>query len=145
MNFIKDPVEIETRSMELIAPYLSGLNLDATATKIFSRVIHAAGDPDYANHVRIQPGAVEAAMSALRGGADIFCDVEMVRTGISKKTLALYGGQVHCLIADPAVAALAKQRKSPARWRHSGLSAINWTARWSRSAMRRRRCSNCSG
>ena len=110
MNFIKDPVEIETRSMELIAPYLSGRNLDAAATKIFSRVIHAAGDPDYANHVRIQPGAVEAAMAALRGGADIFCDVEMVRTGISKKTLAQYGGQVHCLIADAEVAALAKQQ-----------------------------------
>ena len=64
MNFIKDPVEIETRSMALIAPHLSGLNLDEASTKIFSRVIHAAGDPDYANHIRIQPGAVEAAMSA---------------------------------------------------------------------------------
>jgi precorrin-8X/cobalt-precorrin-8 methylmutase len=110
MNFIQDPNEIETRSMALIAPYLSALNLDEAQTKVFSRVIHAAGDPDYANHIRIQAGAIDAAIAALRGGADVFCDVEMVRTGISKKTLAQYGGQVHCLIADPAVAILAKEQ-----------------------------------
>ena len=34
----------------------------------------------------------------------------MVRTGISKKTLAQYGGQVQCLIADSQVAAMAKEQ-----------------------------------
>ncbi len=110
MIFIKDPTEIETQSMALIAPYLTGMNLDEAHTKVFSRVIHAAGDPDYANHIRIHPEAIEAAISAIRKGADVFCDVEMVRTGINKKTLAQYGGQVQCLIADPAVAALAKEQ-----------------------------------
>ena len=110
MIFIQDPNEIETRSMALIAPYLTGLDLDEAETKVFSRVIHAAGDPDYANHIRIQPGAIEAAIAAIRGGADVFCDVEMVRTGISKKTLAQYGGQVQCLIADPTVAVMAKEQ-----------------------------------
>ena len=110
MNFIKDPSEIENRSMALIAPYLQGFNLDERHTKVFSRVIHAAGDPDYANHIRIHPEAIDAAIAAIRKGADVFCDVEMVRTGISKKTLAQYGGQVQCLIADPAVATLAKEQ-----------------------------------
>ncbi|MHC1758824.1 MAG: precorrin-8X methylmutase [Negativicutes bacterium] len=110
MIFIQDPAEIEARSMVLIAPYLEELKLDEAHTKIFSRVIHAAGDPDYANHIRIHSQAVDAAIDAIRGGADIFCDVEMVRTGISKKTLAQYGGQVHCLIADSKVAAMAKQQ-----------------------------------
>lgn len=108
MNFIKDPAEIETRSMALIAPHLAGRNLDEAQTRVFSRVIHAAGDPDYANHIRIHPEAIGAAMTAIRCGADVFCDVEMVRTGISKKTLARYGGQVHCLIADPEVEILAR-------------------------------------
>lgn len=110
MIFIQDPNEIEKRSMALIAPYLTGMNLEEAEIKVFSRVIHAAGDPDYANHIRIQPGAIDAAIAAIRGGADVFCDVEMVRTGISKKTLAQYGGQVQCLIADPAVAVLAKEQ-----------------------------------
>ena len=110
MIFIQDPAEIEARSMALIAPYLEELKLDEAHTKIFSRVIHAAGDPDYANHIRIHSQAVDAAIDAIRGGADIFCDVEMVRTGISKKTLAQYGGQVQCLIADSQVAAMAKEQ-----------------------------------
>ena len=110
MIFIQDPNEIEKRSMALIAPYLTGMSLKEAEIKVFSRVIHAAGDPDYANHIRIQPGAIDAAIAAIRGGADVFCDVEMVRTGISKKTLAQYGGQVQCLIADPAVAVLAKEQ-----------------------------------
>ena len=110
MIFIQDPAEIEARSMALIAPYLEELKLDEAHTKIFSRVIHAAGDPDYANHIRIHSQAVDAAVDAIRGGADIFCDVEMVRTGISKKTLAQYGGQVQCLIADSQVAAMAKEQ-----------------------------------
>lgn len=109
MDYIKDPHEIERRSMALIAPYLTGMDFDEQQVKIVSRVIHAAGDPDYANHVQIHPDAVEAASAAIRRGADVYCDVEMVRTGISKKTLAQYGGQVHCLIADPAVALLAKE------------------------------------
>jgi len=110
MIFIQDPAEIEARSMALIAPYLEELKLDEAHTKIFSRVIHAAGDPDYANHIRIHSQAVDSAVDAIRGGADIFCDVEMVRTGISKKTLAQYGGQVQCLIADSQVAAMAKEQ-----------------------------------
>lgn len=110
MIFIQDPAEIEARSMALIAPYLEELKLDEAHTKIFSRVIHAAGDPDYANHIQIHSQAVDAAVDAIRGGADIFCDVEMVRTGISKKTLAQYGGQVQCLIADSQVAAMAKEQ-----------------------------------
>lgn len=111
MEFIKDPMEIERKSMALIAPYLQGRNLNEAETKIVSRVIHAAGDPDYANHIRIQPDAIESALNAIRDGADIFCDVEMVRTGINKKTLAQYGGRIHCLIADPQVAQLAREQE----------------------------------
>ena len=33
----------------------------------------------------------------------------MVRTGINKKKLASFGGEVHCLVADPDIAARAKK------------------------------------
>lgn len=109
MSFIQDPMEIERRSMEIIAPYLDGRGFTDAQVKVVSRVIHAAGDPDYANHICIEPSAVDAGVDVIRRGADVYCDVEMVRTGISKKNLALHGGAVHCLIADPAVAVLAKE------------------------------------
>jgi len=108
MDFIKQPMEIESRSMEIIAPHLAALDLDEKATKVYSRIIHAAGDVEYAPIIRVGEGAIDAAIAALEGGCDIYTDVEMVRTGINKRKLASFGGQVHCLIADEKVAAAAK-------------------------------------
>ena len=91
MNFIKNPMQIENRSMEIIAPYLDGLNLNFEETKIFSRIIHAAGDVDYAPLIKIHPAAIESAKLAIQHGANIFTDVMMVRTGINKRTLKKFG------------------------------------------------------
>lgn len=109
MNFITEPMRIETRSMEIIAPYLEKYQLSAEETKVYSRVIHASGDPEYAPIINIHPKAIAAAKEALQSGCSIYSDVEMVRTGINKRRLADYGGEVKCLIADPAVAELAKK------------------------------------
>ena len=109
MDFIKEPMAIENRSMELIAPHLAELGLDEAATKVYSRLIHASGDVGYAPIIRVHPEAIAVAMDALRKGAHIYTDVEMVRTGINKKKLAFFGGEVHCLVADPDVAVRAKQ------------------------------------
>jgi len=108
MDFIKEPMTIENRSMELIAPHLAELHLDERETKLYSRLIHASGDVGYASITRVHPQAIDAAIAALKRGVDIYTDVEMVRTGINKKKLASFGGTVHCLVADPDVAARAK-------------------------------------
>ena len=109
MDFIKEPMAIENRSMELIAPHLEELDLDERATKLYSRLIHASGDVGYAPITRVHPEAIERAIEALKAGAHIYTDVEMVRTGINKKKLASFGGEVHCLVADPDVAVRAKE------------------------------------
>ena len=109
MDFIKEPMAIENRSMELIAPHLEGLNLDERATKVYSRLIHASGDVGYAPITRVHPEAIDRAIEALKSGAHIYTDVEMVRTGINKKKLASFGGEVHCLVADADVAVRAKE------------------------------------
>ena len=108
MDFIKEPMAIENRSMELIAPHLEGLGLDERATKLYSRLIHASGDVGYAPITRVHPEAIDRAIEALKAGAHIYTDVEMVRTGINKRKLASFGGEVHCLVADPDVAVRAK-------------------------------------
>ena len=109
MDFIKKPMAIENRSMELIAPHLAELHLDERATKLYSRLIHASGDVGYAPITRVHPEAIDRAIEALKAGAHIYTDVEMVRTGINKKKLASFGGEVHCLVADPDVAVQAKE------------------------------------
>ena len=109
MDFIKEPMAIENRSMELIAPHLAELHLDERETKLYSRLIHASGDVGYAPITRVHPEAIDRAIEALKAGAHIYTDVEMVRTGINKKKLASFGGEVHCLVADPDVAVEAKK------------------------------------
>ena len=55
MDFIKEPMTIENRSMELIAPHLAELHLDERETKLYSRLIHASGDVGYAPITRVHP------------------------------------------------------------------------------------------
>ena len=110
MDFMKDPQGIETKSMEIIAPYLADYPWNEGEKKIASRLIHASGDVEYAKEIRIHPEALQAGLKALAAGKDIFCDVEMVRTGINKTRLTELGGKVHCKVADPEVAKLAKEQ-----------------------------------
>ncbi len=109
MDFIKQPMDIENKSMEIIAPHLAGLNLSEAETKVYSRMIHASGDVDYAKVIRLHPKAIEATQEALKRGANIYTDVEMVRTGINKKAFGRYGGKIECRVADPEIAEIAKR------------------------------------
>jgi len=108
MEFICDPMKIEELSMEIIAPHLQEYQLGEAEKRICSRIIHASGDPTYARDIQIHPEAVDRGLAALRVGRPIFCDVEMVRTGINKRATARLGSEVQCLIGDQAVATAAK-------------------------------------
>ncbi|MBQ6006172.1 MAG: precorrin-8X methylmutase [Selenomonadaceae bacterium] len=107
--FIKNPVAIEDRSMEIIAPHLAGLDLTDDEKKIYSRIIHASGDVDYAPIIKIHPEAIAAAKAALLRGANIFTDVEMVRRGISIRTFTKFGGEIFCKVSDVDVREFAKR------------------------------------
>ncbi|BEU88024.1 precorrin-8X methylmutase [Selenomonas sp. TAMA-11512] len=109
MDFIKQPMEIENRSMEIIAPHLDGLHLNEEAVKVYSRIIHASGDVEYAPIIRMHPDVIVSMQQAFKRGANIYTDVEMVRTGINKKKLASFGGEVFCRVADEEIAEIAKK------------------------------------
>ena len=109
MEFIKQPMAIENRSMEIIAPHLAGLNLSAEEVKIYSRMIHASGDVEYAPIIKISADAISSTKQALLSGANIFTDVEMVRTGINKRALKKFGGEVFCKVADAEIKQLAER------------------------------------
>ena len=65
MDFIKEPMAIENRSMELIAPHLEGLGLDERETKLYSRLIHASGDVGSAPITRVHPEALDGSIVAI--------------------------------------------------------------------------------
>ena len=107
--FMTKPLEIEKRSMEIIAPHLAGLELSDDEKKIYSRIIHASGDVEYAPIIKIHPEAIAATKAAILRGANIFTDVEMVKRGISIRTLTKFGGEIFCKVSDIDVQDLAKR------------------------------------
>ena len=53
---------------------------------------------------------VEKALAAIKDGAHIITDTNMVKAGINKRALAQFGGEVHCFISDENVAQEARER-----------------------------------
>ena len=103
------PAEIEARSMEIIRSELKQ-PLPPENEAVILRAIHTTADFDYAQNLCFSPNAVRQGVEALRGGADIVTDTTMTMSGINKRVLAKFGGQVYNYIADGDVAAEAKAR-----------------------------------
>ncbi len=103
------PGDIEKRSMEIIASEL-GRELDSVNAPVIRRVIHTTADFDYADNLVFTHEAVERGVAALKGGCDIVTDTTMALSGINKRVLGRFGGQVRNYIADPEVAAQARAR-----------------------------------
>lgn len=104
------PMDIEKRSFEIITELLGDRTLDPENELVIKRVIHTTADFDYAENLVFSEHAVAKGIAALRAGCDIVTDTQMARSGINKTVLAQLGGEVHCFMSDPDVAAEAKDR-----------------------------------
>jgi precorrin-8X/cobalt-precorrin-8 methylmutase len=71
-------------------------------------MIHACGMVDLPEDVDASPGFGAAAAGALRRGAPILCDTNMVASGVTRSRLPA-GNEVLCTLGDPRVPALATQ------------------------------------
>lgn len=69
-------------------------------------MIHACGMVDLVRDLAYTPDVVSRAREALRGGAPILCDVQMVASGVTRKRLPA-DNDVLCMLSDPSVPELA--------------------------------------
>lgn len=106
------PEEIEKRSFEIITEELGELRLDPVLAPVIKRVIHTTADFDYVQNLYFSQNAVALLSEAIRGGACIVTDTQMAKSGINKKELEKYGGEVFCFMSDADVAAEAKKQKT---------------------------------
>jgi precorrin-8X/cobalt-precorrin-8 methylmutase len=111
MSVVIKPSEIEQNSMRIIAEELAerGISLPPEHEAVVKRVIHTTADFDYATNLTFTADAVQKGVAALATGCGIVTDTNMAKAGISKPALGKVGGQVHCYMADPNVAAAAKE------------------------------------
>ena len=104
------PMDIEKRSFEIITEILGDTQLDPENEMVIKRVIHTTADFEYVQNLVFSDHAVQKGIEALRNGCDIVTDTQMAKSGINKTILGKLGGQVHCFMSDPDVAAEAKER-----------------------------------
>ena len=108
------PGEIEKRSFAIIGEELKerGIVLPPEQEPVTKRVIHTSADFDYADNLYFSKDAVPKAIEAIKHGACIVTDTQMVKAGINKKALAKFGGEVYCFMSDEDVAKNAKSAGS---------------------------------
>jgi len=107
---ILKPEEIEAESFRIIDSEVGPHVYDDRQWPVVRRMIHTAADFELAETTRFAPGVIDAALAALRQGADILCDTNMVMAGVNKSRLRRFGGSLACHVADPQVAAAAKEQ-----------------------------------
>ena len=107
-GYIKDGAEIYRRSFATIRAEsdLSGLPEDVARVAV--RMIHACGMTDLVRDIAFSPRVVADARAALRAGAPILCDANMVAAGVTRKRLPA-DNEVLCMLGDPRVPALATE------------------------------------
>jgi precorrin-8X/cobalt-precorrin-8 methylmutase len=103
---VDSPAGIERKSFEIIESLLPDLSLTPAERAVVVRIVHATGDPSLAGQLMFSVGAAERGVEALRSGAPVFCDVNMVRSGLAP-SLRRLGVTVSCLVEDPDAVALS--------------------------------------
>jgi precorrin-8X/cobalt-precorrin-8 methylmutase len=108
MDYVRDGAEIYRRSFATIRDEADLSGLPADVARVAVRMIHACGMVDLVHDIGYSDGVVVAARKALLDGAPVFCDAEMVASGVTRARLPA-GNEVICTLRDPRVPAMAAQ------------------------------------
>ncbi|MER8182012.1 precorrin-8X methylmutase [Kitasatospora sp. NPDC094015] len=106
IEYEKDGAAIYRQSFATIRAEADLAALPADVAQVAVRMIHACGMTDLVEDLLYSPGVVARAREALRAGAPILCDVNMVASGVTRKRLPA-DNEVLCTLTDPAVPELA--------------------------------------
>jgi precorrin-8X/cobalt-precorrin-8 methylmutase len=120
-NFYASPMsgaEIEARSFSIIDREAPAHSFNPEEWQVVRRMIHTVGDFGIMDAVCFSPGVVAAARIALRQGSTIYCDSNMIRSGLSLARLKSVSPEytpekVICYVADGVVAREATQKGWP--------------------------------
>lgn len=107
-DYERDAAEIYRKSFAIIRSEASLSRFSAAEERIAVRMIHTSGSVELADDIAFSPGFAAAARAALRAGAPILCDANMIVSGVTRSRLPA-NNEVRCLLDDPRVPALARE------------------------------------
>lgn len=105
-DYLRDGAAIYERSFAIIRAEADLSPFSAEEAEIAVRMIHACGQVEAARLIEFGPGLAGAARRALKRGAPILCDAEMVAHGVTRARLPA-NNEVICTLRDPRVPELA--------------------------------------
>lgn len=105
-DYVTDGAEIYRRSFATIRTEAELARFPNDVSHVVVRMIHACGMVDLAADVAYSSAVIAAARTALEGGAPVFCDAQMVASGITRPRLPA-GNEIVCTLSDPSVPELA--------------------------------------
>ncbi len=103
------PEEIEAESFRIIDERLSGMAFDPGWHQVVRRAVHAVADFEMIDLMDRHPEAIERGVAALRKGAPLIVDVQMVESGISRPFREKFKNDLLCHVGDADVAEEAKR------------------------------------
>jgi precorrin-8X/cobalt-precorrin-8 methylmutase len=106
-DYIRDGGAIYKKSFAIIRGEADLSRFTPGEADIAVRMIHACGRVDAAEMIDFAPGFVGAARNALKDGAPVFCDAQMVAHGVTRARLPV-GNDVICTLHDGRVPGLAE-------------------------------------
>ena len=95
--------QITNKSFSIIRDRLDDFTAAPEVMEIVVRIAHTTGDVEFGTTFNLTPEAVLTGVGALKNGAPVITDVEMVRTGVRKAILHKLGGTDYCFLNDPEV------------------------------------------
>ncbi len=107
-DYIRDGAAIYERSFAIIRDEADLARFTPEQAEVAVRMIHACGRVDAAPSIEFSADLVPAARDALKSGAPIFCDAQMVAHGVTRARLPA-DNEVICTLRDERVQAVADQ------------------------------------
>lgn len=107
--YIKRPMEIENKSMDIIEEVMSDTNFSPEEKIIVKRMIHTTGNFEYRNIIEFKENFLDIALESIKAGGTIFTDTKMVYSGINKRALSKTDCSLKYFIDDERVRKLSKK------------------------------------
>ena len=104
----RDPKAINAASFATVRAEARLDRFPADLQPLVTRLIHSCGMVEIADRLAYSPDVAAAAHAALKSGAPILCDCEMVGAGIIRRYLSA-GNEVIVTLNNPATAPLATE------------------------------------
>ncbi len=105
-DYLKDPAAIYAQSFATVRAEAALARFPEDIAEVVVRLVHACGMPQIADDIAYTPDAVSAGRTALKSGAPILVDANMVGAGIIRRHLS--GNEIICTLDDQGVAEAAK-------------------------------------